>query len=303
MPVADVPIGSLGDGPLYHRPLAPPEDLEARQAADPGAGAAGPLPLWPGPVRRAAATCSPPRTSRTRAGCGASTTTSCSSTRWPAPVATRASFGSRRRAASALAVSVDGKGRFCALDPRVGVQLAVLEAARERRVQWGPADGARQLPELREPRASGGDVAVLGDHRRHGRCVPCARHAGGRWQRQLLQRVPRRRHRPHPGGRCHRADRRARLRPPPGIGLRDGDRIVMLGETRPELGGSEWATPPRPACRLARRPRISRPAGSCTSSSPVWSRIGWSRGLHDCSDGGVAVALAEMAIAGGSASG
>src|SRR5215218_2288056 len=35
LPDADVPVGSLGDGPLYHRPLAPPADLAARQADDP----------------------------------------------------------------------------------------------------------------------------------------------------------------------------------------------------------------------------------------------------------------------------
>src|SRR5262245_19044050 len=35
LPDADVPIGSLGDGPLYHRPLAPPADLAARQERDP----------------------------------------------------------------------------------------------------------------------------------------------------------------------------------------------------------------------------------------------------------------------------
>ena len=36
-PIADVPVESLGDGPVYHRPLAPPADLAARQAADPAA--------------------------------------------------------------------------------------------------------------------------------------------------------------------------------------------------------------------------------------------------------------------------
>src|SRR5215213_2244854 len=35
LPDADVPIGSLGDGPLYHRPLGPPADLAARQGDDP----------------------------------------------------------------------------------------------------------------------------------------------------------------------------------------------------------------------------------------------------------------------------
>ncbi len=34
-PIADVPVESLGDGPVYRRPLAPPADRAARQAADP----------------------------------------------------------------------------------------------------------------------------------------------------------------------------------------------------------------------------------------------------------------------------
>ena len=55
---------------------------------------------------------------------------------------------------------------------------------------------------------------------------------------------------------------------------------------------------PRPARRRARRPPTSRRAGCCTSSSPGSSPTGWSSGLHDCSDGGLAVALAEMAIRG-----
>src|SRR4029077_1792452 len=34
-PIADVPIGSLGDGPVYHRPLTRPDDHDARLARDP----------------------------------------------------------------------------------------------------------------------------------------------------------------------------------------------------------------------------------------------------------------------------
>ena len=36
-PLADVPCGSLGDGPVYHRPLARPADHDARLARDPAA--------------------------------------------------------------------------------------------------------------------------------------------------------------------------------------------------------------------------------------------------------------------------
>ena len=35
LPIADVPVESLGDGPVYNRPATRPVDLDARQAADP----------------------------------------------------------------------------------------------------------------------------------------------------------------------------------------------------------------------------------------------------------------------------
>src|SRR5207248_2840085 len=38
-PIADVPVASLGDGPVYHRPAVAPPDLPVRQAADPPTGA------------------------------------------------------------------------------------------------------------------------------------------------------------------------------------------------------------------------------------------------------------------------
>jgi phosphoribosylformylglycinamidine synthase len=85
--------------------------------------------------------------------------------------------------------------------------------------------------------------------------------------------------------------------PPPGIGLRAGDRIVQLGETRPELGGSEWAT--RHNLRGGRPPEANLDKAKLLHelvAGLVTDRM--VGGLHDCSDGGVAVTLAEMAIAG-----
>ena len=53
------------------------------------------------------------------------------------------------------------------------------------------------------------------------------------------------------------------------------------------------------APRRARRPRsTSTPRPRCTTSCARWSPSAWCDGVHDCSDGGLAVALAEMAIAG-----
>jgi phosphoribosylformylglycinamidine synthase len=86
-------------------------------------------------------------------------------------------------------------------------------------------------------------------------------------------------------------------RPPPAA-LAPGNRVVVLGDTAPELGGSEWAAvvhgldgglPPRADLAAAR------------AVHDVVRRLvadGVVDGVHDCSDGGLAVALAEMAIAG-----
>src|SRR4029453_12813898 len=86
-------------------------------------------------------------------------------------------------------------------------------------------------------------------------------------------------------------------RPPPAA-LSGGTRIVVLGETANELGGAEEAAvvhgldggmPPR-----------ADTAGAHAVHELVRSLVsgGLVDGVHDCSDGGLAVALAEMAIAG-----
>ena len=70
-----------------------------------------------------------------------------------------------------------------ALDPRTGARLVVLEAARNVACSGRAPARARQLPQLRQPRAPRGDVAVLRGRRRHERGVRRARHPGDRRQR------------------------------------------------------------------------------------------------------------------------
>src|SRR5262249_36601601 len=85
--------------------------------------------------------------------------------------------------------------------------------------------------------------------------------------------------------------------PPPPAALGADDRILVLGETRSELGGSEWARlhglhggmAPTADLELPRR------LHALVAELVVHRRV---RGVHDCSEGGLAVALAEMAIAG-----
>ncbi|HNT57387.1 MAG TPA: phosphoribosylformylglycinamidine synthase subunit PurL [Syntrophales bacterium] len=79
---------------------------------------------------------------------------------------------------------------------------------------------------------------------------------------------------------------------------RAGDMVYVLGMTRPELGGSEWYahhgkvgnSVPKVNGESARR--LYRALSSAIRSGLVAS-------CHDCSDGGLAVALAESAFAGG----
>jgi phosphoribosylformylglycinamidine synthase len=75
-----------------------------------------------------------------------------------------------------------------------------------------------------------------------------------------------------------------------------GNRLYLLGETRPELGGSllhhlldiEGGTAPQIPVAPLQRYRLLHQA----------IRAGWVQAAHDCSEGGVAVALAEMALGG-----
>src|SRR4029453_2030561 len=88
-------------------------------------------------------------------------------------------------------------------------------------------------------------------------------------------------------------------RPPPAA-LAGGTRIVVLGETAPELGGSEWAA-------VVHGLDGGMPPGADVAGAHALHELvralvsgGLVDGVHACSDGGLAVALAEMAIAGAS---
>jgi phosphoribosylformylglycinamidine synthase subunit PurL len=78
----------------------------------------------------------------------------------------------------------------------------------------------------------------------------------------------------------------------------EGDPLYLVGESRPELGGSLWArrrgTTGLPAARAA--PARLRRVGERLLRT---MRSGMVRAAHDVSDGGLAVALPEMAFGGG----
>jgi phosphoribosylformylglycinamidine synthase len=84
---------------------------------------------------------------------------------------------------------------------------------------------------------------------------------------------------------------------PPPPALAAGSRIVLLGGTASELGGSEWATAAGlrdgapPEADLAVAIAVHELVRALVRERAVL-------GVHDCSDGGFAVAVAEMAIHG-----
>jgi len=77
-----------------------------------------------------------------------------------------------------------------------------------------------------------------------------------------------------------------------------GDRVYLLGETRRELGGSELFAQLELAGGRVPEVHPGRAAGRYRLVHEAMQR-GWIRSAHDCSDGGLAVALAETAFAGG----
>ncbi len=295
VPVADVPVESLGDGPLYDRPRARPAGQDALQAADPAPELAARFPVGTdlsGELLELLATPTIADKSwvwrqydhqlflNTVAGPGAD-----------------AAVLRLKETDGALALTTDGKGRFCRLDPRAGGALAVLEAARNvacvgarplalvnclnfgnpehAEVMWQFAEAVDGMSEacraLGIP-VVGGNVSFYNESQ--GRDIDPTPVVG------LL-------------GLIDELDDR-----PPPPALADATRIVVLGETASELGGSEWAAVVHgldggvpPSTDLAA-------AGAVNELVRALVADGLVDGVHDCSDGGLAVALAEMAIVG-----
>ena len=194
-----------------------------------------------------------------------------------------------------VALSVDGNGRYARLDPYAGAQLALAEAYRnvavtgatpiavtdclnfgspeDPTVMWQFAEAVRGLADgcatLDVP-VTGGNVSFYNS------TGPAAIHPTpivgvlGVLD-DVAQRVP--------------------------MGFaRDGDRIILLGDTRAELSGSEWAwtthghlggLPPR--VDLAREQLL----GSVISAAAKVDHIS---AAHDLSDGGLAQALVESCL-------
>ena len=196
------------------------------------------------------------------------------------------------------AIKVDGNSRFCDLDPYVGAASVLAECCRnvvavgaqpiamldhcqfgdpnEEEIFWafsmavkGMADFARTL----SLPCVGGKVSFYNQDEETGRAVkssPVIAVAG------LVEKLE---HITKMGFR------------------REGEKIVLIGETKRELGGSEYyhalglqdVFPPSLDFELEKQ--TQRAVLECIKDGLVTA-------CHDCSKGGLAVALAEMALAG-----
>jgi phosphoribosylformylglycinamidine synthase subunit PurL len=293
--VADVPVGSLGDGPLYHRPVARPVAQDALQSADPAPQLRDKFPARADlSGELLALLASPTIADKTWVSRQYDHQLFLNTVVGPgADAAVLRVKGTKK----ALAMATDGKARFCRLDPRTGGRLVVLEAARNvacsgaravalvnclnfgnpehPEVMWQFSEVVEGMSEacsaLGIP-VIGGNVSFYnasGDDDIHPTPV-----AGVIGLIDSLDAVP------------------------PGPSLRRGDDIVVVGEIRPELGGSEWAAVVHgldggmpPVADLARAKAVHDLVADLVGERLV-------AGVHDVSDGGLAVAIAEMAIAG-----
>jgi phosphoribosylformylglycinamidine synthase len=291
--LCDVPAASLHeDAPLYDRPRAEPADLAERRAAEPSAPAEG-FPA--GEVLLDLLTDTTWVSSQydhqlflnTVVGPGGDATV----LRLKHPV-TGQSTG------RGLALTTDGNHRWCAVDPRQGTAMVVAESVlnlacvgarpvavvnclnfgnpEHPEVMWQLSeaiDGMSEACNAFGLPVIGGNVSLYNESR--GTDIDPTPVIG------LLGMVD---------------DLTA---PPPGAGLAEGGRILLLGETWPGLAGSRWATQtgqPRrgtlPPADLAAVTKVANLVRDLVTGGDVL-------GAHDVAEGGLAVALAEMAVRSG----
>jgi phosphoribosylformylglycinamidine synthase subunit PurL len=194
-----------------------------------------------------------------------------------------------------VALSIDGNGRYVALDPRVGGRIAVCEAARN-----VACSGAR-------PRAITNNLN-FGNPTRPEVYYQLANAVAGMGEACRVLETP------VTGGNVslYNENPQGAIHPTPTIGMvgvletldhvtpsafrEAGDTIVLLGENTDELGASEYllrihdlAIGAPPACD----PAVERRLIDALLESIAAGHV---RSAHDCSDGGLAVALAECAM-------
>jgi len=196
----------------------------------------------------------------------------------------------------AIAVTCDGNGRYCYLDPYMGGMIAVAEAARnvvcvgakpvaitnclnfgnpeKPEVMWQfqkVVEGMSQACKILNTPVTGGNVSFYNETEEMAIYpTPVVGMLG------IIE--------------GYRVD---------GMGFKDeGDLIILLGETKEELGGSEYlkqihnqVAGRAPGLDLVLEKNIQ---STCLQAS----QQGIIKSAHDCSEGGLAIALAECCIVG-----
>ncbi|HZR25407.1 MAG TPA: AIR synthase-related protein, partial [Vicinamibacterales bacterium] len=289
--VAEIPNRALTDeAPVYHRPMAEPEYLREVQTLDLDALERSPESVALQPRDALLALLASP---------------TIASKRWVyhqydysvrTSTINEPGFGAGvvrvRGTDRALALSVDGNGRYCYLDPYRGAMLAVAEASRN-----VACAGAKPLGAT--------NCLNFGNPERPGTMWQFAKAVEGIGAACRALNVP------ITGGNVslyNETDGNA-IYPTPVIGIvgllehadrvvgrrfqSSGDAIILLGEGRDELGGSEYLKVVHglvrgvpPALDLEREAALQRLLVSLASDRLM-------RSAHDCSDGGLAVTLAE----------
>jgi phosphoribosylformylglycinamidine synthase len=288
--VADVPARSLADeGPVYERPMSPPLEWDDLVADDP---ARVPPPIDEGEALLRLLG-SPNVASKRWVYEQYDSLVQGNTIQGPGSDAALIRIEGTKRA---LAVSTDGNGRYSHLDPYLGGAHAVAEAARnvacagarplaitnclnfgnpERpEVMWAFAESIRGMSEaciaLGTP-VTGGNVSFYNESG-----------DSAIWPTPVVGML----------GLIDSYDDRV------GISFAPGNAIYLLGETFRELGGSEYAevvlgavSGRPPALDLDREVRLIALLVEAAAGGVIGS-------AHDCSDGGLAVALAESALGG-----
>ncbi len=296
--VVDVPPGSLADdGPVYERPMQRPADLDALQADAPTA-------------ERLARPSSGAELRATLLQLAASP--NLSSRRWVTDQYDRYVRGNTVLAApedagvlrlsddapQGVALALDGNGRYTRLDPFTGAQLALAEASRN-----VAATGARPIAVT--------DCLNFGSPENPEAMWQFAEAVRGLAEGCVAMGTP------VIGGNVSFYNQTVDvpINPTPVVGVlgliddverrtplafsATGDSIVLLGSTRDELGGSEWAW-------VAHRhlggypPEVDLAAERALAEVLVGGSVsGVFTAAHDLSDGGLAQALVESCLRGG----
>jgi len=197
-----------------------------------------------------------------------------------------------------VAIATDGNGRFTRLDPYAGAQLALCESYRNVAVSGARPLAVTNCLNFGSPE----DPAVMWQFTEATRGLADACQVLGT---------------PVTGGNVsfYNATGGTPINPTPIVGVlgviedvrahlsaafrQAGERVLLLGQTRPEFGGSAWAAMAHghlggrpPAVDLAAERALA--AVLCAAAAD-----GLLTTAHDLSDGGLAVALAECCLAGG----